>query len=120
MAGGFRELKIWQKAFELDLQVRKLTQKYPKEEKYALVDQTNRSADAVPALIAESHGRFFAKDEIRVLYEARGEIEETQSHLLLASEVGYLTKSDLDHLDNEYEGLLKGISAYIRSLKKLG
>ncbi len=43
MAGDFRELKIWQKAFSLDLEVRKLTQTYPKVEKYGLTDQTNET-----------------------------------------------------------------------------
>lgn len=117
MAGGFRDLKIWQKAFELDLEVRRLTAKYPMEEKYALTDQTHRSADAVPALIAESHGRFFAKDEIRVLYEARGETEETRSHLSLALALQYLEQEDFDRLDEEYRGLGVGICRYISSLK---
>ena len=54
MTKGFKDLKIWQKAYELALKMRKLTAKYPKDERFGLIDQTNRSSAAVMALIAEA------------------------------------------------------------------
>jgi len=60
---------------------------------------------------------FFSKDEIRVLYEARGEIEETRSHLSLAVALKYISESDFGGIDKEYEGLLIGIANFIKSLR---
>lgn len=117
MAKGFGELKIWKKGFELLMKIYKLTSKYPKEEKFCLVDQTRRSANSVIANIAESHGRYYFADKVRVLYTARGEVEETRSHLLVALGRKYITKSESDLIDKEYEGLSKGISFYIKKMK---
>ena len=116
--GSFRDLKIWSKGLELLKKIYQLTKKFPSEEKYALKDQIDRSAISIIALIAEAHGRFHYADKVRVLYQARGECEETQSHLSVAFELKYITKDEFEKLDKEYEGLGVGINAYINSLKK--
>lgn len=53
---SFRDLRIWQKGFELVDRVYKATKNYPPEEKFALVSDTRRSANSVIANIAEAHG----------------------------------------------------------------
>lgn len=118
MAIPFYELNIWKKGFELVLEIYRITSTYPKEEKYNLTDQTRSSANGVIGIIAEAHGRYLFKDKIRVLYQARGEVDETRSHLRVAVKLGYITKEDFDNLDREYEGLGKGISSYINSLQQ--
>lgn len=118
MATDFRGLKIWQKGFELLMQVYKLTAKFPSEEKFGLVSQLKNSANSVIANIAEAHGRYHLKDKIRILYQARGELEETRSHILVAKEQGYISPKEAAILDDEYNGLGKGINTYIRSLNK--
>lgn len=118
MKNSFRDLRIWQKGYELLMKVYNATSKYPLEEKYGLVTDTRRSANSIIANIAESHGRYFFKDQIRVLYVARGEIEEVRSHLSVAFGLKYLSKEDFEFLDREYEGLGVGINFYIRDLEK--
>jgi len=81
MAKAFYELHIWQKGFELLQEVYKVSVKFPVEEKYSLTSQIKNSAISVISNIAESHGRYHFADKIRVLYIARGEVEETRSHL---------------------------------------
>ena len=118
MAGSFRDLNIWKKGYELLMKVYKLTKKYPPEEKFGLIEQTRRSANSVIANIAESHGRFYFADKARVLYQARGEVEETRSHLTVAYGQKYISEKELTELDKDYEGLFRGISSYVESLKK--
>ena len=120
MASNFRKLKIWQKGYELLMRVRKITVKYPHEEKYGLVDQTNRSANGVVANIAEASGRYYYADKARTLYVSRGECHETQSHLSVACGLKYISIKMFKEIDEEYEGLSKGINSYIRSLKRKG
>ncbi len=118
MSNSFRDLKIWQKGYELLLKIYEITSKYPSEENYGLIPDTRRSANSIIANISESHGRYFFKDKIRVLYISRGEIEELRSHLSVALGRRYLTKEGFEFLDKEYEGLGVGLNFYIRELEK--
>lgn len=118
MASDFKNLKIWQKGFELLLRVYKLTSKFPSKEEFGLTSQLTNAANSIIANIAESQGRYYLKDKIRVLYQARGELEETRGHILVAKELGYVSEKEAERLDKEYNGLAKGVNTYIRSLKK--
>jgi len=118
MPKGFYELNIWKKGYALLMDIYKITATFPKEEKYGLSSQMRNAANSVIANIAESHGRYYFADKARVLYTSRGECEETRSHLRVALGLKYIDKKMLVYLDGEYEGLSKGISTYIRSLKK--
>ena len=118
MAGNFRELRIWQKGHELTMRVYKITSKYPPEERYNLTSQTRSSAVSVIGGIAEAHGRYYFADKTRTLYVSRGECHETQSHLSVAFGLGYITEKEFKKLDEDYEGLSKGINSYIKTLKR--
>jgi len=118
MAEGFDNLNIWKKGYELLMMIYKITAKFPKEEKYGLSRQMRDSANSVIANIAEAHGRYYFADKTRVLYTSRGECEETRSHLHVALGLKYIDKKTFVYMDEEYEGLSKGVSTYIRSLKK--
>jgi len=118
MAKGFYDLNIWKKGYAILMEIYKITVTFPKEEKYGLSGQMRDSANSVIANIAEAHGRYYFADKARVLYTSRGECEETRSHLRVALGLKYIDKKVFVNLDSEYEGLSKGISSFIRSLKK--
>ena len=117
MPDHFYDLKIWQEAHNLFLDIYRVTVDYPPEEKYCLVKDTRRSANSVCANIAEAHGRYFYADKIRVLYIARGEVEETQSHLINGKSLGYLSEEKFKKLNDRYENLNSSINQYINSLR---
>ena len=50
----FRDLTVYQKSFEQARIIFEITQKFPKEEKYSLIDQIRRSSRSIPANIAEA------------------------------------------------------------------
>jgi four helix bundle protein len=118
MAKGFYDLNIWQKGYALLMEIYKITTVFPKEEMYGLSSQVRNSANSIIANIAEAHGRYYFADKTRVLYTSRGECEETRSHLRVALGLKYIDKKVFGQLDREYEGLSKGISSFIRVLKK--
>lgn len=49
----FRKLKVWEKSHALTLAIYKATDKFPKQELYALTNQIQRAAVSIPANIAE-------------------------------------------------------------------
>lgn len=112
----FYELDIWKEGYNLQKEIFEITLTFPKYV-YDIVSQINRSTNSIIANIAESHGRFHFADKIRVLYISRGEIEETQSHIMVAASRKYMTKQDGNLLIQRYENLKMKLNGYISSFR---
>lgn len=105
-AKSFRDLKVCQSAREGIRLVFKLTKMFPREERYALVDQIRRRSRAVKAMIAEAWARRRYKAAfINKIDEALGETHETQSWLDDALDSEYLTKDIFSDLDRRYNAI---------------
>ncbi len=117
MLKNYKELKVWQKAYQLCLVLYKSTRSFPKEERYGLTSQLRRSAVSVPSNIAEGYGRQTTKEYIQALYIAYGSNCELETQILLAGDLGYIETEDLEKLQKnlgDVERMLKGL---IKSLK---
>ena len=93
---SYRELILWQKAMDLTEEVYRLTNGFPKEERFALTDQLRRAAVSVPSNIAEGYGRKAAKEYSRFLSIARGSKNEVETQLLLCVRLGYTTEQNIE------------------------
>ncbi len=81
-------LEAWCKSKEFSLRVyREALPLLPVEEKWNLNQQLGRSSVSIPANIAEGYGRYYYQDNARFCYNARGSLEETLSHLVIATEM---------------------------------
>ncbi len=90
-AESFRDLLVYQKARELQLEVFSITQTFPKDEKFSLSDQIRRSSRSMGANIAEAWGkRRYEAHFVSKLTDADGEQYETQHWIETAVECGYL------------------------------
>ncbi len=96
MTRGYRDLKVWIKGMELATQVYKLATLMPREEQYRMTSQMLRAAASVPANIAEGYQRATRKDYANFISIARGSLAETETFLLLASQVGLLPPQAAD------------------------
>jgi four helix bundle protein len=90
----FKDLRVWEKAYELTLSAYKQTGCFPKEEMYGLTSQLRRAASSVGANIAEGCGRRSDPEMKRFLQIARGSANEVEYHLLLARDLQYLSADD--------------------------
>lgn len=97
---NFRNLKIWQKSRELVKEVFLLTRIFPDEEKFGLTSQILRSAYSIPSNIAEGSGRGSDKEFVRFLDIALGSAFELETQLILASDINYISESQLGHILN--------------------
>lgn len=86
----FRNLKVWERAHQLVLEVYRATASYPRDELYALSSQTRRAATSVPTNIAEGCGRGSDADFVRFLWIANGSLKEVDYLLLLGRDLGFL------------------------------
>lgn len=108
----FRDLKVWEKSHKLVLEVYRITQQFPKDEKFGLITQIRRSASSIPTNIVEGFKRKSQKDFAHFLNIADASLEETKYHLILAHDLGYLMKDDhgkLDDLCSEVGRMLYGL-----------
>ena len=96
---NFRNLNAYIKAKELVSQVYALIKKFPKEEQYALCDQLRRAVISIPSNIAEGSGRLTTKDQSHFYSIAYGSLMEILAQLDVASDLGYITKEEFQHLE---------------------
>lgn len=116
---GLETLLVWQKSLAFAVEVCKtILLKLPVQEKWSLVDQLRRSAQSIPANIAEGYGRFHFQESVRFCYIARGSLEETFSHLALAHKLDYLDDKTYKQLNDQIIELRRMISGYIAFLKE--
>ncbi len=115
-ARNYRELIVWQNAIKIAKTVYQLTGKFPKQETYALADQLRRAAVSVPSNIAEGQARKSPGDFRRFLHIALGSLAEVDTQLVLAQEFGYLSKEEVDPMDEQIQILRKKLYALINTL----
>ena len=79
-----KELKIWQKGFEIAINAFKLIAAFPKEEKYGISSQITRAAVSISSNIAEGSSRKSEKDYNRFIEISLGSTFELETQLLIA------------------------------------
>lgn len=92
---SYKDLEIWQLAVELIIKVYKLLKTFPKEEKYGLISQAKDAVVSIASNIAEAWGRFHFKDRKKFLYNSRGSLFETESHLIISRELGFINQKNV-------------------------
>jgi four helix bundle protein len=104
MAGSFRDLTVYQKAFALAMKIFEITQKFPSEEKYELTDQIRRSSRAVCRAIGEGYRkRQYPKHFSSKMSHADMENTETQVSLDFAKTCKYISQDEYQELLDDSE-----------------
>ena len=99
----FHRLDVFRKAYQLALEVHKLTLSFPKIEQYGLARQLRDSSKSIPANIGEGMGRQESpKDVIHFVRMALGSSDETRIWLDFARDLGYIDRQEHERLDERY------------------
>lgn len=118
MLKNYKELQVWQKAYQVCLEIYRLTKSFPQDERYGLTSQIRRAAVSVPSNIAEGYGRKTTNEYIQALYIAYGSTCEIETQTLLVGDLKYIDKEELQKLMvdiGDVERMLKGL---INSLQR--
>ncbi len=92
-SSDYRQLKVWQKAMDLTVEIYDLVKHLPKEETYALSDQMRRAAVSIPSNIAEGQGRNSDKEFVNFLSIARGSLWELETQIELCERLHYIDQN---------------------------
>ena len=98
MLKNYKELKVWQKSYQLCVKIYSTTKNFPKDERYGLTSQTRRAVVSIPSNIAEGYGRKTTPDYLKSLYIAYGSICELKTQILVSGDLGYIQYNDIKEL----------------------
>ncbi len=85
---SYQDLIVWQKAMDLSVEIYRVSEALPDDERFGLVSQIRRSSVSVVANIAEGFGRESKREFVRFLRISQGSLKETETHLLLSQRLG--------------------------------
>lgn len=102
-----KELKIWNKALDLTVEIYKATEHFPKEEKFGLTSQIRRSAVSIPSNISEGAGRNSKGEFRQFLGIANGSAFELETQLILSNKLNLIDDKKIKSLLSELEEIQK-------------
>lgn len=114
---SFKNLKVWEKAHTLTLDVYNTSMSFLHEEMYGLTSQMRRSSASIGANIAEGSCRKGGGDFGRFLQIAMGSASELEYQLLLAHDLELLNSLDYERLSGEVCEVKRMLASFIHKLR---
>jgi four helix bundle protein len=113
----FRQIKVWEKAHSLTLEIYKTTARFPKEELYGLTSQLRRASASIPANIAEGFGRGGNVELARFLQIGMGSAYEVEYHALLAKDLGFIRTDSHVRLETQIVEVKRMLAALLLKVR---
>lgn len=102
-----KDLRVYQAAFSVAMDIYKLSKSFPSEEKFSLTDQIRRSSRSVCANLAEAfRKRRYPKNFISKLSDCEAEAAETQVWLDFALACNYINQVTYEKLYKKYDNII--------------
>ena len=114
----YRDLVVWQKAYDLSLAVYRATRGFPNDEVYGLRSQLRRAAISIPSNIAEGYGRRTTAEYVRSLNIAYGSRCELETQLSIAADLGYISRTVATRLEQQAAEVERMLTALRRALAR--
>jgi len=105
---NFKELKIWQKGMEIAIKTYHFADTFPKEDKYAIVQQITKASVSIPSNIAERGNRRSEKEYSRSIEVSPGSTFELETQIIIA-----------ERLNKGNQELLRNLKAEITEEQKM-
>lgn len=113
----FRNMHVWQLAYELVIKLYETTSNFPSEEKFGLISDMRRAANSITHNIAEGYGRYEKKDKTRFYKISRGSCYELISQALVAKGLKYIDPEISEALINENKDIIRELNSIIKTLE---
>ena len=104
---NYKQLKLWEKAIELVVDIYQVTATFPTEEKYGLTSQIRRCAISISSNIAEGAGRNSDKEFCHFLSNAQGSSFELETQIIVSEKLTLITKEKCETICNKLIELQK-------------
>ena len=111
---NYKTLEVWILSMETIKDIYEITRLYPKEEKYGLINQTNRAAVSIACNIAEGMGRNYRKDTIQFLHVSRGSAYEVETLLSIAQMLNLVSEQIYSNINKKLERSIQMLNGLIK------
>ncbi|HFE53385.1 MAG TPA: four helix bundle protein [Bacteroidetes bacterium] len=116
---GFKDLVVYQKAFDLAMEIFEISKGFPREERYALVSQIRRSSRSVCSNLAEGYRKHrYSAHFVSKVSDADMENSETQVWIDFAHACGYIDEATRDRLTKTTEEIGRLLNDMLRHPRK--
>ena len=115
---SFEDLECWKACTEVRRFITELVKKFPKDERFALVDDMKRAARSTTHNISEGFGRFHYQENIQFCRISRGSLYELIDQLITSKDDGYITSEEYDRGRDLITKALPILNGYIKYLSK--
>jgi four helix bundle protein len=112
--GNFKELKVWQQAKDLAVDIYRLTDQGFFNKDFGLRDQMRRAAVSIPSNIAEGDDLDTDKQSIRHFYIARGSVAELRTQLIISMEIKYIPSEKYKELEKRCDNICAMLTGLIK------
>lgn len=116
----FTNLKVWQKAHTLTVNIYKTTSDFPIEEKFGLTSQIRRASISIESNLAEGCGRNNDKEFARFVSIAQGSAFEVRCQLILAKDLGYMSTNKFVLFEQKISEINRMLNTLNQKLKANG
>ena len=105
---SFKDLRVYELAFEVQQEIFETSKRFPVEERYALTDQIRRASRSIGANLGEAwQKRRYVAHLVSKLTDADGEQAETQHWLDTATACNYFSEKEQDACLRNAQELVK-------------
>ena len=116
LGANYRNLRVWNAAIALALEVYRITESFPQAERFGLTSQLRRAVVSVASNIAEGHARTTRGEYKHFLSIGRGSVVEVEVQLTLAEQLGYVQSSVLANALDRCDAISRMITNLKRAL----
>ena len=118
MQHGYKDLKVYERSYKAALAIYRLTENFPKEEKYGITSQIKRASISIPLNIAEGYAKKESQQEFkRFLMMAIGSANEMSVLIDFAKDLNLINAEQHRKANAEYEEIGKMLSGMIKAIK---
>ncbi len=115
---NYKDLRVWQEAMELAVEVYALTSCFPTNEQYGLISQLRRASVSVAANISEGHSRISSGEFKQFLGIARGSLAEVETLVMIAVKAGIVANTKTEPVTSRIQVISKMLNGLIKAIQK--
>lgn len=115
---SFEDLECWKACREVRKFITDLIKKYPKEEKFGIVEDMKRAARSSTHNIAEGFGRFHYQENIQFCRQSRGSLYELIDQLITSLDDNLITEEEYKKGRELIDKSLALLNGYINYLSR--
>ncbi|MBW1888866.1 MAG: four helix bundle protein [Deltaproteobacteria bacterium] len=115
---SFEDLECWKTCTEVRRFIAEILKKYPKDERFALIDDMKRAARSTTHNIAEGFGRFHYQENIQFCRQSRGSLYELLDQLITSLDESFITSEEYENGRTLISKALALLNGYINYLSR--